>query len=162
MKSLADGLPPDVARRIHPDWRTNETAYWAVRDTLLPKYTGRWVAFADGAVIAAGTSPIAVLEAAQKTGRHPFVVCVGREDEPSRMRRSSFGLSESKRPGGPKCSSPDRQVGGPRSTRIVSEAQWAGTEPRPMYRSAGPCECSRDRSSPRSYDRGYFLPALRT
>jgi len=24
MKSLADGLPPDIARQIHPEWRKNE------------------------------------------------------------------------------------------------------------------------------------------
>src|SRR5438105_1469915 len=29
MKSLADGLPPDVARQVHPDWRKNEAAPWA-------------------------------------------------------------------------------------------------------------------------------------
>jgi hypothetical protein len=35
MKSLADALPPEFARQIHPDWRKNEAAYWAVRDQLL-------------------------------------------------------------------------------------------------------------------------------
>jgi len=33
MKSLLDGLPPEVAQRIHPDWQRNETEYWAARDT---------------------------------------------------------------------------------------------------------------------------------
>lgn len=32
MKSLADGLPADVARQVHPDWRKNEAAYWTVRE----------------------------------------------------------------------------------------------------------------------------------
>src|SRR5882724_2679639 len=27
MKSLLDGLPPEVAQRIHPDWQRNETEY---------------------------------------------------------------------------------------------------------------------------------------
>ncbi len=35
MKSLADQLPPEIARQIHPDWRANEAAYWAGRDQLL-------------------------------------------------------------------------------------------------------------------------------
>src|SRR5262249_32819537 len=30
MKSLADALPRKTAQQIHPDWRRNEVAYWAV------------------------------------------------------------------------------------------------------------------------------------
>src|SRR4051794_26685428 len=90
MKSLADQLPPEIARQIHPDWRKNEADYWAARDQLLPQYQGQWVGFADGAVIASGTSPFAVSHAAGGSGRPPFVPCVGREEEPCRMRRASF------------------------------------------------------------------------
>jgi hypothetical protein len=90
VKSLADALPPEIARQIHPDWRKNEAAYWAVRDKLLSQYQGQWIGFAEGAVIASGTSPVAVFHAAEASGRHPFVTCVGREDEPTRMRRASF------------------------------------------------------------------------
>ena len=90
MKSLADDLPPDIAAQIDPDWRNNEAGYWAVRDQLLPQYQDQWIAFADGAVITSGTSPVAVFHAAEATGRNPFVVCVGHEDEPVRMRRASF------------------------------------------------------------------------
>ena len=90
MNSLADQLPPEIARQIHPDWGKNEAAYWAVRNKLLPQYQGQWVGFADGTVIASGTSPVAVFHAAEESGRHPFVTCVGREDEPCRMRRASF------------------------------------------------------------------------
>lgn len=90
MKSIADHLPPEIARQIHPDWRKNEAEYWAVRDQLLPQYQDKWIGFADGAVIASGTSPVAVFHAAEASGRHPFVTCVGRENEPCRMRRTSF------------------------------------------------------------------------
>lgn len=90
MKSLADQLPPEIARQIHPDWRANEAAYWAARDRLLAQHQGQWVGFADGVVIASGKSPVAVFHAAEATGRHPFVACVGREDEPTRFRRASF------------------------------------------------------------------------
>jgi hypothetical protein len=90
MKSLADGLPPEIAQRIHPDWRKNEREYWAARDRLLEQYHGQWIGFADGAVIASGTSPVDVFHQAQSSGLHPFFTCVGREDEPTRMRRSSF------------------------------------------------------------------------
>jgi hypothetical protein len=90
MKSMADGLPPEIARQVHPDWYKNEAAYWAVRDQLLAQYQGQWIGFADGVVVAAGTSPVEVFHAAQQTGRHPFFICVGREDEPCRIRRSTF------------------------------------------------------------------------
>lgn len=90
MKSIADELPPDIARQINPDWRKNEAAYWAARDQLLRQYEGQWIGFADGRVVASGASPVAVFHAAEATGRNPFVTCVGREDEPIRMRRAGF------------------------------------------------------------------------
>jgi hypothetical protein len=90
MESLADKLPPEIAKKIHPDWRKNEADYWAVRDRLLGQYKDRWIGFADGSVLVSGSSPVEVLHAAQQSGRHPFVTCVGREDEPTRMRRSTF------------------------------------------------------------------------
>ena len=90
MESLADGLPPDIARQIHPDWRRNEAAYWAVRDELLGRYKDQWIGFADGKVVASGARPVAVLRAARQLADHPFMTCVGREDEPYRMRRTSF------------------------------------------------------------------------
>lgn len=90
MKSLADELPPEVAQQIHPDWRRNEAAYWADREQLLGQYQDQWIGFADGSVIASGASPVAVFHAAEASGRHPFVTCVGHEDEPSWMRRVSF------------------------------------------------------------------------
>jgi hypothetical protein len=90
MKSIADRLPPEIARQIHPDRRRNEAAYWAVRDQLLDQYRGQWIGFADGRVIASGTSPVTVFHAAEATGLHPFFICVGREEEPCRIRRATF------------------------------------------------------------------------
>src|SRR5438552_2989221 len=91
MKSLADGLPPEIARQVHPDWRKNEAGYWATRDGLLPRYRGQWIAFADGAIVAAASTPLEVFLAIQQSGRHPFVTRVGHEDEPwYRIRRASF------------------------------------------------------------------------
>jgi hypothetical protein len=90
MKSLADGLPAEIALQIHPDWRKNELAYWAVRDQLLDKYEGQWIGFADGVVVASGTRPVIVFHAAHQAAAHPYIICVGREDKPYRMRRASF------------------------------------------------------------------------
>ena len=90
MGRIADQLPPEIARQIHPDRRKNEAAYWAVRDQLLTQYQGQWIGFADGKVVASGTSPVAVFHAAEATGLHPFFICVGREEEPCRIRRAAF------------------------------------------------------------------------
>src|SRR5206468_5424753 len=86
MKSLADELPPEIARQVHPDWRKNEAAYWTVRDQLLPQYEGQWVGFADGVVVASGTRSVVVFHAAHQVAAHPFFTCVGRENEPYRIR----------------------------------------------------------------------------
>jgi hypothetical protein len=90
MNSIADRLPPEIAAQIHPDRRKNEAGYWAVREQLLDQYKGQWIGFADGAVIASGTSPAAVLHAAESSGRHPFLICVGKEEQPTRIRRVAF------------------------------------------------------------------------
>lgn len=90
MKSLAEALPPEIAQRIHPEWRKNEADYWASRDKLIPQYRGQWIGFSDGAVIATGASPVEVFHAAHELARHPFVTCVGPEHEPCRMRPAVF------------------------------------------------------------------------
>src|SRR3954451_15604029 len=90
MDYIADQLPPDIARQLHPDRRKNEAAYWAVRDQLLPRYRDQWIGFADGKVVASGRSPVTVFHAAESTGLHPFFTCVGREHDPDRIRRASF------------------------------------------------------------------------
>src|SRR5437773_10212714 len=92
MKNIADQLPADIARQIHPDRRKNEAAYWAVRDQLLDQYRGQWIGFADGMVVAPGSSPVTVFHAAEASGRHPFFTCVGREEEPCRIRRVTFAV----------------------------------------------------------------------
>ena len=90
MKSIADQLPPEIAKQIHPDRRKNEADYWSVRDQLLAPYRDQWIGFAQGRVIASGSSPVTVLHAAEATGLHPFFICVGREQEPCRIRRATF------------------------------------------------------------------------
>lgn len=90
MKTIADQLPPEIAKQLHPARRKNEADYWAVRDQLLAQYEGQWVGFADGKVIASGNSPVTVFHAAEATGLHPFFICVGHEDQPCRIRRTAF------------------------------------------------------------------------
>jgi hypothetical protein len=90
MSSIADQLPPEIARQMHPNRRKNEAEYWAVRDQLLAQYEGQWIGFADGKVIASGSSPVAVFQAVEATGLHPFLICVGKEGQPCRIRRAAF------------------------------------------------------------------------
>ena len=90
MKSLADALPPEIAQKIHPDWRKNEAAYWSMRDRLVGQYQDRWIAFAEGAVLAACKTSLEVLHTPGVMERYPFVICVGREDQPYRVRRATF------------------------------------------------------------------------
>jgi predicted aspartyl protease len=91
MKSLADTLPPEIAQQIHPDWRKNEAAYWAMRDHLLSQYQGQWIGLADGVVIVAAATPLDVFLGIQQSGQHPFVIRVGHEEEPwYRIRRTTF------------------------------------------------------------------------
>jgi hypothetical protein len=73
-----------------PDRRKNEQEYWAVRDQLLNQYRDQWIGFADGQVIASGSSPVAVLHAGEASGRHPFFICVGREEKPCRIRGATL------------------------------------------------------------------------
>lgn len=93
MRPIADQLPPQIARQLHPDRRKNELEYWAARDQLLNQYQDQWIGFADAKAIASGTSPVTVLRAAEASGRHPFVICVGHEDEPCRVRRAAFAYN---------------------------------------------------------------------
>jgi hypothetical protein len=90
VKSAYDALPPELAKLVSPRWRKNELEYWQTRDQLVDQYWNKWIGFADGAVIACGTSPVTVFHAAEDTGLHPFVTCVGREDEPDLIRRAVF------------------------------------------------------------------------
>ncbi len=99
MSSIADRLPPEIAGQMHPDRRKNETGYWAMRASLLAQYEGQWIGFADGEVIAAGKSPVAVFHAAEASGLLPFLICVGKEDRPARRRRAAFAIFQRKRLG---------------------------------------------------------------
>jgi len=92
VKSIADRLSPEIARQIHPDRRQNEESYWTVRGQRLDQYRGQWIGFADGKVIASVRSPVAGFHAVEATGQHPLFICVGRQEEPCRVRRVSFAF----------------------------------------------------------------------
>jgi hypothetical protein len=95
MRSLADGLPPDVLADIPKEWFDNEREYWKVQPEILADFNGQWIAFADGLVIASGPIPVDVYHAAAASKRHPYMARVGAEYEPTRMRRVTFAGSAS-------------------------------------------------------------------
>jgi cyclophilin family peptidyl-prolyl cis-trans isomerase len=86
MNTLLDGLPAEIKSGVHPDWVRNEAAYWAARADIAKRYTGLWIAFADGAVIAAGERIVEVAHKAKQLGKHAFVTRVGSEGVPQRNR----------------------------------------------------------------------------
>lgn len=98
MDTLLDGLPDEIRSRVHPDWVRNEAAYWAAHADIAKRYTGLWIAFADGAVIAAGDRIVEVAHKAKELGRHAFVAKVGSEGMPQRIRRMTFAY-DTKYPG---------------------------------------------------------------
>jgi predicted aspartyl protease len=100
MALLVDQLPPEIAKQLHPDRRKNEEDYWEIRDKLLTQYQGYWIGFADGKVVASGPNPVTVLQASEASGLHPFFICVGREKEPCRIRRTTSAY-DAKYPGEP-------------------------------------------------------------
>jgi len=80
MKNMCpDQLPPEIAQQIHPDRRKNEADYWSAREKLLEQYRGQWIGFAQGRVIASGTSPVSVFHAAETTGCTRFLFAWARK-----------------------------------------------------------------------------------
>jgi hypothetical protein len=84
-------LPPEVRHRLHPEFLANEEAYLRLRDSLLDRYRGQWVAVTGEGVVAASPNLLAVMEAVSAHGGHPYVACVGMEESiVFRSRRAVF------------------------------------------------------------------------
>ncbi len=92
----SQNLPPEQRQRLHPDFLANERDYMAMRDQLLPRYRGQWVAVHDGQLIAADADLIAVTRAAGQVRGHPYIARVGEEDTTVfRLRVATFGYDRS-------------------------------------------------------------------
>jgi predicted aspartyl protease len=92
-------LPPEQQQRIHEDFLANEQAYLRMRDELLNRYRGQWVAVRDGKVIAAGDHVLEVTAAAAAQGGHPYIALVGEEDKAIfRVRRAEFAYDQTYQP----------------------------------------------------------------
>jgi Family of unknown function (DUF5678) len=73
-------LPAEQQQRLHADFLANEQAYLQMRERLLPRYRGQWVAVHEGKVLVAGANLLTVTEAAAATGGHPYIALVGAEE----------------------------------------------------------------------------------
>jgi hypothetical protein len=85
--------PPEPRRRLHADFLANERDYLRMRDDLLSRFRGQWVAIHGGRVVASGPDLMAAIESAGAGGSHPLVARVGAEDLPFRLRRVEFGYA---------------------------------------------------------------------
>ncbi|MBM4046670.1 MAG: hypothetical protein FJ279_16295 [Planctomycetes bacterium] len=94
---LAPELPESVREKMPPAYMTNEGAYWRVRDELLSRHRGKWVAFSQGQVVAFGDDFLAVMdEAGQKGHPNAYIDRVGAEGELRfRCRQVTFGYDRS-------------------------------------------------------------------
>ena len=73
--------------------------YWAMREELLAKYAGKWVAVHQGHVVAVGDDPLSIMEKALAEDGYAYTNKVGEEDNiVIRQRRRSFGYDETYAP----------------------------------------------------------------
>jgi Family of unknown function (DUF5678) len=65
--------------------------YWAMRDKLLARYAGKWVAVHKGRVVAVGDEPLAIMDRELADNGYADTNKVGEEDKiVIRQRRVSF------------------------------------------------------------------------
>lgn len=92
-------LPAEQRQRLHADFLANEQAYLQMRDSLLPRFRGQWVAVHEGKVIAADSQLLTVTEAAAAARGHPYIALVGAEEQVVfRVRRVVFAYDRACQP----------------------------------------------------------------
>lgn len=65
--------------------------YWRMRDELLSKHRGKWVAVHRGRLVAVGDSPVSIMREALAEDGYAYTNKVGEEDRVVvRQRRASF------------------------------------------------------------------------
>jgi uncharacterized protein (DUF433 family) len=78
---LTKYLPDEQRKRLHPDFLKNEQQYWQMRDQLLLKYGGQWVAFHQGQVVAVGQDLFDITDQVGQLDCHAYIAKVGEEDQ---------------------------------------------------------------------------------
>jgi hypothetical protein len=99
LKPPSADLPLEQRQRLPADFIANEQSYLRIRDGLMSKYRGKWVAVKDGVVVVSGDDLLTVMDEAAAAGGHPYVAKVGEEDEfVVRVRRAQFAYDQSYAP----------------------------------------------------------------
>ncbi len=98
-KTLTQYLPEEQKKRLHPDFVKNEQQYWQIRDQLLQKYRGQWVAFHQGQVVAVGKDLFDITDQVGRLGCHAYIAKVGEEDQVVfQIRRVDFAYDTAYQP----------------------------------------------------------------
>ena len=99
LRTQTSNLPPEQQQRLHADFLANEQAYLQMRDGLLSRHRGQWVAVHQGKVIAADANLLTVMDAAAQSGGHPYIALVGAEEQAVfRVRRAAFAYDQAYQP----------------------------------------------------------------
>lgn len=84
---------------VEQGFERDKRDYWAMREELLAKYAGKWVAVHQGRVVAVGTDPLSIMEEALAEDGYAYTNRVGEEDKiVIRQRRISFGYDQTYSP----------------------------------------------------------------
>lgn len=92
-------LPPEDQKRLQPEYLANERDYLRMRDGLLQKHQGKWVAIDRAKVVAESDDLMGLLNSPAIETGFPFIACVGEEDQVVfRVRRSVYQYDWKYRP----------------------------------------------------------------
>jgi hypothetical protein len=81
---------------VEQGFESDRRDYWAMRNSLLAKYSGKWVAVHKGRVVAVGDDPLSIIEQALAEDGYAYTNKVGEEDKiVIRQRRVSFAYDDS-------------------------------------------------------------------
>jgi len=92
------GLSQEYRKYLHEDFIANEAQYWKMREELLSRYRGWWVAIHKAQVVAASKDVWEITEAVGKLGYHAYIAKVGEEDLVFKIRRVEFPYDQTYRP----------------------------------------------------------------
>lgn len=92
-------MTTSATESIEQGFAQDKKDYWAMREELLAKYAGKWVAVHQGQVVAVGDDPLSIMERALAGDGYAYTNKVGEEERIIiRQRRRSFGYDETYAP----------------------------------------------------------------
>lgn len=69
-------------QNLHPEFLENESSYWKMRDEFLSTHQGRWIAYDQKrGILSTADSFLEIGQQIFDIEGHPYVVCVGKEDD---------------------------------------------------------------------------------